>query len=601
LQSGFAGIKFAAATIAISGLLALASQADAAELSLSVTGNLVGLVVDSQGAPQMGATVQLLNRYERVLAKAMTASDGSFVFAGLPINTYAIRVSQPSFLPAFRDRIAIQAGSDSYLQIHLATLFSNIQVSYKLPSGAMTNDWKWALRTSVATRPVTRFLPELAPPKEKEVAVRPQIFSDTHALLQLNGGDAGFIDTGDTSADLGSSFALSTNLFGKNQVQIAGSFAQGADMSPAVRGLAAIYRRDSQNAFAGSPEVTLTISQFNGFGMQLAGLGQVPAMRFSSLGLYQVADPLDNFHLEYGIAGETFDYVQHSSRLSPFARATVALSPNTEIIAAFSDGGRPDELTSHSTSQNNEDFQPADELTNAVNALARLPQMSSRDGQLVLQRTQNYELGFSHTSGGRTYAFSGFHENVWNGHLNMSGNLSQLSPADLLFDGISKTSTYNVGAYTRNGYVASVTQHITSNVDIGVAAGRMGGFMPDSGNLSPSQGSFLGMGLRDVAGADLRASIPASGTRISAGYGWVETGAVVPLHVFTTQANVVSPGLNFSLKQPIPSLFGLPGHLELTADLRNLLAQGYVPVGSGGQLLIVQSPRAIRGGLNLTF
>ena len=47
--------------------------------------------------------------------------------------------------------------------------------------------------------------------------------------------------------------------------------------------------------------------------------------------------------------------------------------------------------------------------------------------------------------------------------------------------------------------------------------------------------------------------------------------------------------------------FGLPSHLELTADLRNLLAQGYVPAGSGGQLLIVQSPRAIRGGLNLTF
>jgi hypothetical protein len=75
------------------------------------------------------------------------------------------------------------------------------------------------------------------------------------------------------------------------------------------------------------------------------------------------------------------------------------------------------------------------------------------------------------------------------------------------------------------------------------------------------------------------------------------------MHVFTTQANAVSPGLNFGLQQPLPSLFGLPGHLTITADLRNLLAQGYIPLGGGGagQLLAVQSPRAIRGGLNLTF
>ena len=73
--------------------------------------------------------------------------------------------------------------------------------------------------------------------------------------------------------------------------------------------------------------------------------------------------------------------------------------------------------------------------------------------------------------------------------------------------------------------------------------------------------------------------------------------------MFVTQNNIVSPGLNVGFQQPIPSLFGLPGHLELTADLRNLLAQGYIPVGANGanQILVVQAPRAIRGGLNFTF
>jgi hypothetical protein len=109
--------------------------------------------------------------------------------------------------------------------------------------------------------------------------------------------------------------------------------------------------------------------------------------------------------------------------------------------------------------------------------------------------------------------------------------------------------------------------------------------------------------LHDVAGAKLRASIPALGTRLTAGYGWIDSKAIVPTHIFVTQNNIVTPGLNFAFQQPLPTLFGLPGHLELTADLRNLLAQGYIPVGAGGtnQMLVMQSPRMIRGGLNLTF
>ncbi len=83
----------------------------------------------------------------------------------------------------------------------------------------------------------------------------------------------------------------------------------------------------------------------------------------------------------------------------------------------------------------------------------------------------------------------------------------------------------------------------------------------------------------------------------------MDSGTVVPRHVFTTQSTYVEPGLNIDVRQPLPSFFGMPGHLELTADLRNLLAQGYLPfnTGDGHTLLIVQAPRAIRGGLNFIF
>jgi len=50
-----------------------------------------------------------------------------------------------------------------------------------------------------------------------------------------------------------------------------------------------------------------------------------------------------------------------------------------------------------------------------------------------------------------------------------------------------------------------------------------------------------------------------------------------------------SPGraihfLNLFIRQPIPTLGFLPAHMEAVIDLRNLLAQGYVPVmGQDGQ------------------
>ncbi len=83
----------------------------------------------------------------------------------------------------------------------------------------------------------------------------------------------------------------------------------------------------------------------------------------------------------------------------------------------------------------------------------------------------------------------------------------------------------------------------------------------------------------------------------------MDSGTVVPQHLFTTQNSRVSPGFNIYLRQPLPSIFGLPGRIELTADLRNLLAQGYLPIAAGtdGPMLIVQAPRSIRGGLNFIF
>ena len=70
--------------------------------------------------------------------------------------------------------------------------------------------------------------------------------------------------------------------------------------------------------------------------------------------------------------------------------------------------------------------------------------------------------------------------------------------------------------------------------------------------------------------------------------------------MFNASPGQSDPFLNIFVRQPIP---GMGGHMEAIIDLRNLLAQGYVPVlGQDGQTVyLVQSARSVRGGVAFTF
>ncbi|HEY7210761.1 MAG TPA: carboxypeptidase-like regulatory domain-containing protein [Bryobacteraceae bacterium] len=608
LRPGFAGKKFATAVASL-GILASAASVRGADLSLPVTGELLGKVVDSTGVPQLGAAVQLFNKYQRAISHTSTDAQGHFAFVGLPADSYTVRVSLASFLPVSRDQVMVKPGVDSVLEIHLATLLSSIEVTYHVPTGAMSEEWKWALRASPGTRLVTRLLPDDFPAAQPKL--KPHVFSGTHAMLAVSGGDGGLLDPGEIATDLGTSFALSTNIFGKNQVQVAGTLGQNADFGPSAVALAAIYSRTDDMAFVAAPEITFQLAQLGGLGgqlnsgspsaMNLNGSG-IPVLRTMSLGIYQTTEPLGMLHVEYGATGETVEYAQHINRISPFARVTADMGLAGSVAAVYSDGRRPYELISHQKdSQTGLDMR-TDDLSAPLDSLSHLPQISEHAGQLELQRTQNYELGYQKVSGSRTYAASGFYERVWNGRLNVAGDLSGLDPGDVFSDGFSMLSSYNIGRYNRTGYLASVDQRLNDSLDMAIAYGRLGGFTanPDG---SFSSGRFLEEKSHNLASVSGRGRVPGIGTRISANYGWVDAEAAIPRHFFTTQNAVALPGFNVLVRQPLPSPFGMPCRLELTADLRNLLAQGYVPVGTadGRHLLVVESPRAIRGGLKFTF
>jgi hypothetical protein len=61
--------------------------------------------------------------------------------------------------------------------------------------------------------------------------------------------------------------------------------------------------------------------------------------------------------------------------------------------------------------------------------------------------------------------------------------------------------------------------------------------------------------------------------------------------------------MNVYLRQPIPHASNRLGRMEATLELKNMMAQGYLPVGltDGRRLLLMRTPRSLRGGLSFTF
>ena len=93
------------------------------------------------------------------------------------------------------------------------------------------------------------------------------------------------------------------------------------------------------------------------------------------------------------------------------------------------------------------------------------------------------------------------------------------------------------------------------------------------------------------------------GTRFMTSYQWTNRGAAMPAPLFATQPARPEPGLNVLIRQPIPVLPGLPWRIEMTAEMRNMLAQGYLPLAlsNGHTLWLVNTPRSFRGGLAFVF
>ena len=576
---------------------AVCASLEAAQMP-KLSGTIVGHVRDSGGIHQMGATVSLYNRYEKLVRQVLSNDRGAFFFDGLTPDAYSVRVSLSSFVPALKRGIAVQAGLDRVLNVNLTSIFSSIEIVYEAPGSAlMTDDWKWALRTAIATRPVLRALPEIGGVSTSRK--QSNLFTDTSGLVNVSAGDPSSMGSSGTQTDLGTAFAVATSIYGRNQVQLSGNLGVVPRTGMPATGFRTTYKRTGSGG--PSPEITLTARQLflpNRGGA--VGGREVPALRTLSMSTLDRIDLSETMRLEYGFSLDSVAFVDRLNYFSPFARLSYSLGEFGLLQAGFSSGAPPAELYHSSHSDSGEP-----ELRRDLAALAILPRVSLRNGRSRIQRTQNFEISYQRDFGSTEISAAAFRESVANATLNLQGP-EDLFVGEILPDIGSRAAIFNVGQFRRSGFMTSVTQHLGDHVEASLSAGRGGAITADNRVLPDESADGLRSALqsRNRSWASVRVTVtsPLAGTKLSSSYGWTDYTAMMPGHLYLTQKALPETGWNMFLRQPLPAISGIPGRIELTGEMRNMLAQGYMPLQVGSRrVLLIQSPRAMRGGLSFIF
>ena len=134
----------------------------------------------------------------------------------------------------------------------------------------------------------------------------------------------------------------------------------------------------------------------------------------------------------------------------------------------------------------------------------------------------------------------------------------------------------------------------------------------NTGTLAPDAASVTSAGevrrvLRSVrrnwVAMRVTGVVPGAGTRFVASYLHTDNGTALAAHRYLTQSYSPEVGLNVQVRQPLPRLGLWSGRLEAIVELRNALSQGAagLDTGAGQRLLLMPSPRTLRGGLAFIF
>ena len=535
--------------------------------------SISGYVRNANGAPQMGAAVEVLGPAIEGF-RVFTNEKGFFTARVLFPGTYSVKVSAPAFLPTLREKISVKAGASVLVNLTLTTLFDAVQFAPRR-GGEDDGDWDWVLR-STANRPVLRILPDGSVVLAKAKPSGPDL-KGTVAFL-AGSPSQGFGSVSDRST----AFVIEKSIFSTDTIKFRGNVGSGPGLPNAV--MRASYKHQMSNG--STPEVAFTMRRFStpDLGLRDASLQALALTMSDNVVVGSILE------LKFGSELQSVQFMGKVTAARPFGSIVAHLSPDTRLEYSYSTS-RPD-----SRAEKGFDSAPAD-LSESD------PRISMTGFSPAIEEAHHQEVALSHREGDTSMQLALYSDRLADPALTGVGEISALG-GEVLPDGYSGTFTYQGRDFATRGVRLVLERKLTSDVSATVNY-SYGGTLDLDGGAVNLQDVREHSAIRDrqALSVKLSGTAPATKTRWIASYGWTGGRALTPVDMFNGSAGQADPFLDLFFRQPLPGISSLPGHMDIVVEIRNLLAQGYVPVfGEDGRTVyLVQSARAVRGGVAFNF
>ena len=575
MKLGKLGLKLGLVGIALALPVLAADRPGSASIS--------GYVRSAAGVPQMGAMVEVLGSAAHSL-KVFTDENGFYSAAGLLPGVYNIKAYSPSFLPALRERVGLSPGASAMVDLKLSGLFEAIQLpAMRGAAASEDDDWKWVLR-SASNRPILRMLDDGSPAPEPGTESAPSS-RDLKGTLSFVAGSAseGF----GSASDMSTIFSVEKSIFSSGTMAFQGNVGYGNGSPNAV--LRASYSRTMPNG--SKPEMAFTMRRLAAPGVD-SRTTALQALALSASDEFTLGDVLE---LRFGSELQTIQFMGRVTAFRPFGTADLHVSPNTVLEYRYA--------TSQPDSRMEKGFEsaPADLSESG-------PHVSLAGFSSSLERAHHHEVSLSHRMGNANVQVAMYSDRVSDPALTGVGDASADS-GEVLPDLFSETFTYRGKQLDAHGVRVVLQRKLTSDLTATLDYGY-GGVL----DLQHADSRQVDMTLQDArrdslvrnrhtAAAKFSGTLPGTKTRWITSYRWISGQALTPVDMFNASAGQSDPYLNIYLRQPIPGTGFLPCHMDAVVDVRNLLAQGYVPLlgQDGHTVYLVQSARSIRGGVAFSF
>ncbi|HEX7424585.1 MAG TPA: carboxypeptidase-like regulatory domain-containing protein [Terriglobales bacterium] len=545
----------------------------------AISGAISGYVRDGSGAPQMGAAVEVLGSAAQAL-KVFTDDRGFYSVASLLPGTYSVTVSARSFLPSLREKIDLRAGAKLMVNVTLTTLFEAIQL-VPLRSPVDDDDWKWTLR-SVANRPILRVLKD-----GTTVVAQSGESAASHDLKGTLTFLAGSPGQGFGSSDMSAGFAVERSLLSSGTLRLKGNIGYGAD---GQRIPEAVLRTAYTNRFNGvfEPSVAITALRLN--------LNTMPGATLQALSVTSSDRIVLGNMLEMKLGSElqTIQFMGRVHAFKPFGSADLHITPNTVLEYQY---------TSSVPNMGLGDRFGDDRFDSASSDLSETaPRMSMTGFSPAVERAHHQEVSISQRIGKNNMQVAFYSDSIIDPALTGIGEITAES-GEVLPDVYSGTFSYQGNDFATRGMRVVLQRKLLSDLTatLDYAYGGVLDLSRPDVQLQDAR-QWIRAERRQAVAVKFSGTLPKAKTRWIASYRYTGGRTLTPVDLFNSSAGQSDPYLNLFIRQPIPASF-LAGHMEILMDLRNLLAQGYVPVmgRDGRTLYLVQSARSVRGGVAFSF